>query len=288
MKYKLYHHHHRLDYIAECKYSLNNFEYCGKSLHDKTAMIANENNVIIVEYTDGQSVGQEDVSFVKNILEYTKYFFDNPKQKIFYVRPACSITAQIDIKNYLKSQNVIFFNCLPWPYTKENYQNLLSHRFELRKEGKRRLDLPAFIGNTRHNEIHSLRRQKLENFYDTYKKQICIFEDSRKADYLRVMLTHRVLLQPNGVSVRHNLYEGFLLGTPSIVEKTSYLGNIPDNVYIEDDFCVKTQQEYRVKKLLSDNLYFTEIRSNAIDFFERNMLPDQIIKSIMDFVESHE
>ena len=86
------------------------------------------------------------------------------------------------------------------------------------------------------------------------------------------MCNSKVLLQPHGVSVRHNIYEGMMLGIPSIIENTSYnpeLFGLFQQISFEENSKIE----------IIDNV---ENQNLLIDFFETKMTPDAIINLLID------
>lgn len=286
MKYRVYHSHHRLDYIMQSKYASENFDRGGNTPIDKSACLMSDKSLVIVEYTDGVFEGQENPEWALKTLEAVRKKLHPGDRKVFYVRPACSSIQQRDLRTHLESQGVTLLNCLPWSYNRKGYQDLLGARTEIRKVSPPRLLTPGFIGAVSAPQgPHTLRLKKIGNFDSKYLTKTKIYTSSWDGDFIKAMLSHRVMLQPVGAGVRHNVYEGFMLGTPSIVEKTLYLSNMPGDVYITDDFSSDFREEKVSRILTPGDSAFEEIRQKAIDFFETRMLPDEIIKDIVRQVD---
>ena len=286
VKYKVYHSHHRLDYIMQSKFAYSNFKPGGNTPIDKSACLMNSQNLIIIEYTDGVFEGQENPDWAKKTLEAVKKTLNPGDRKIFYVRPACSLVQQKDLRTYLESQGVTLLNCLPWSYNRRGYQDLLGIREEVRKSTNLRPSEPGFIGTVSGTHgPHKVRSQKISCFDSKYQTKTRIYTKAWDSDFIQAVISHRLLLQPVGAGVRHNIYEGFMLGTPSVVEKTTYLSNMPSDIFVIDDFVSDSTCDRISKILTPGDSSFEEIRQKAMDFFETRMLPDAIIKDVIDQVD---
>jgi hypothetical protein len=322
-KTKLYSHHHRFNYIVNSSALQDSTTLAGSCPIDKCMLLADEDYSAVIEYTDGaiELQGQESTSFAK--MAITKIQSSGIKlhdKRKFYFRPLYSETLSKSLKEMLHEEGWQLKHIMPWSYYAGNYQYFVNNRKSLREivfQNKNRKDF-LFLGNldqkfrpckidkslgTKYPVSHCdvLKTFTEENFldYPNRKTRIINFEKSNNCKVhiesnvaqgskcFDLMNSFKILVQPHGVSVRHNIYEGMCLGIPSVVEKTSYnkslFSLLPMSDFSEKPEDISTQE--MINKMLHDDNYMKELREKLITFFEQNMLPDAIVSSIFEQVK---
>lgn len=307
MKFDLYHHHHRLQYLLLSSRFQNMVNHVGKSPLDKILVLNNSTHTVIIEYTDGVIEKQkcESTFFAKSAIESVEKSIDTKGKKKLYFRPLYSETLSNSLKLMLLDHDWELCSLLPWSYYAGNYIAFYEKRKEIRNfvinnENRKNKNLLFFgrlndiiypkidtaLGSkypVKRNEIkavlaeddiikHPSRSERLTKFSNEVGMSINVVANATEGlQTLNHLCNASSLIQPHGVSVRHNIYEGMMLGIPSIIENTSYnpeLFELFQQVNFENE-----TQVIDFKNVEHQNL--------LIDFFETNMIPDAIINKLI-------
>jgi hypothetical protein len=300
MKFDLYHHHHRLQYLFLSKKFQNIINHVGKSPIDKVLVLNNLTHTIVIEYTDGVIEKQlcESTFFAKNVIDTIEKSIDTKGKKKIYFRPLYSDNLSQSLKLMLDDHGWDLCSLFPWSYYAGNYIAFYEKRKDIRNFvfSNNRKNL-TFFGRTsdiiypkidrnlgtdypvKRSEIkeiideddiikHPSRIKRLENFSKSNNVNINVVSNSSEGlQSLNHICNSRLLIQPHGVSVRHNIYEGMMLGIPSIIERTSY------NIELFGLFQQINFDENEKIEII-DNV---ENQNTLINFFETKMTPDAII-----------
>lgn len=300
MKFDLYHHHHRLQYLFLSKKFQDIVNHVGKSPLDKILVLNNSTHTIVIEYTDGVIEKQqcESTFFAKKVIDTIEKTIDTKGKKKIYFRPLYSDHLSKSLKLMLNDYEWDLCSLFPWSYYAGNYITFYEKRKEIRNFvfSNQRKNL-TFFGRTndivypkidkilgtdypvKRSEIkqtlneddvvkHPSRIERLTNFSKSNCVNINVVSNSPEGlESLNHICNSKLLIQPHGVSVRHNIYEGMMLGIPSIIERTSY--NIElFGLFQQIDFHENEKIE------IFDNV---ENQNILIDFFETKMTPDAIV-----------
>jgi hypothetical protein len=304
MKFDLYHHHHRLQYLFLSKKFQSIVNHVDKSPLDKILVLNNKSHIIIVEYTDGVIEKQlcESTFFAKKVIDTIEKLFDTNQKKKIYFRPLYSDSLSQSLKLMLNDHGWDLCSLLPWSYYAGNYIAFYEKRKDIRNFvfSNHRKNI-TFFG--RLNEIvypkidtklgskypikrsdvkeileesdiikHPSRTDRLNNFSKANNVNINVISNSSEGlQSLNYICNSKVLLQPHGVSVRHNIYEGMMLGIPSIIENTSYN---PELFGLFQQISFEENSEIEI----IDNV---ENQNLLIDFFETKMTPDSIVDTLI-------
>jgi len=99
-------------------------------------------------------------------------------------------------------------------------------------------------------------------------------------------LESKILFQPHGVGPRHNIYEGMMLGIPSIIPECSYLDDVTrEHNFICSEFMHHIPVE-AIKNLLDSPQLYKEKREEIIDIFESNMTHRLLIDRAFNHIEN--
>lgn len=316
-KARLYSHHHRFDYLMRSNVLQDLTVLSGRCPVDKTMLIVGDDYAAVVEYTDGvmEVQGQESTSFAKMTIDkIQKSGIDFDNKRKFYFRPLYSETLSKSLKEMLHEEGWQLKSLMPWSFYAGNYQFFLDNRKSLRdivhqKSNKKDF---LFLGNlqqdlrpckidtsfgTKYPVIHCdivknlseknfisfpSRSQRILNFEKTNNCKVHVKSNVRQGlSCFEAMNEFKLLVQPHGVSVRHNIYEGMCLGIPSVVERTTYNSSL-FSMFPMSDFTEKedTSTRERIDKIINDDSHREDLRQNMIEYFEQNMLPDSIICSL--------
>lgn len=310
MTYDLYHHHHRLQYLTLSSKFQDSTHHAGKSPIDKIMVLIGKSSACVIEYTDGviDQQEQESTFFASQVLDKVETHFDVSGKKRIYFRPLYSQTLSSSLETMLKERGWSLRGLYPWSYYAGNYIAFLSNRKAIREYVRTQRKEGAFFFGRLHDiaypkvdvppgekypvkrseSKHVLssedfisrpsRRERLKNFAVSHGLNIKIVESSAEGrETIQSIMNASFLLQPHGISVRHNIYEGMLLGIPSIIEKTSY------NTELFDNF---TQWNFDEGEP-PINLGRCNLEGDKlIDVFEMHMTPDAIVASILKEMET--
>ena len=120
------------------------------------------------------------------------------------------------------------------------------------------------------------RWQEIESFRTTvdnsYKFDVCgkvSFEN-----YVKLSLKSSAGFHPNGIAIRHAVYEQMCLGIPTIVSSNKY---VPDSI---KKFCLIVDNSTTIDQI--DEFINTVDEDEIIDYWENYMTPERIIKNVFD------
>jgi hypothetical protein len=235
----------------------NSTSHVGKSPIDKTIVLNCKEYIAVVEYTDGviEQQERECVHFTNEVIKAVNQSFDTKTKKKFYFKPLYSKSLSSSTELFLSNQDWEFNSIHPWSYYSGNYAAFFHQRNEIRKaiktESKNEITFFGRFNDSHYSKIdyplgenenfktkrsyHSdclkeedivsrpSRKQRIQNFEKAHDVKVKLYENVCEGiETINAMKNAKILLQPHGISVRHNIYEGMMLGINSIVETTSY------------------------------------------------------------------
>lgn len=321
MKIDLYHDHHRLNYIINSKTIQDNCQRVGNSIIEKTACFVTKASVSVVEYTDGGIEEQncESTLFPQMVIDKIEKNLSVIGKKKNYFRPLYSKKMSSSLEVMLKDRGWELKTLMPWSYNPDNYMFFYNNRKELRKsiDYKNRENF-LFLGSlrdyqySRHDttlgtkypvaHVSILPKDKItnENFHNhpSRKERISAFEFANQCKVkissnilpglscFHEMKKYSWLVQPHGVGIRHNVYEGMCLGIPSIIEKTSYNPELfslfPMSTFEKVENPI-TQR--RILEVIENENERVNLSKTLIDFFELHLAPDRIANNLLAQIE---
>ena len=305
MKFDLYHHHHRLQYLFLSKKFQSVVNHVGKSPIDKILILNNLTHIIVVEYTDGVIEKQlcECTFLIRKVIKSIEKSIDIKGKKKIYFKPLYSGNLSQSSKQLLDDYGWDLCSLFPWSYYNANYIPFYEKRKDIRNfvfsnnrknftffgrtndiiypKINKSLGSDYAVARSEIKEIldeddvikHPSRIKRLENFSKSNNININVVSNVQEGlRSLGHICTSRLLIQPHGVSIRHNIYEGMMLGIPSIIETTSY------NTELFSLF-QQTNFDENEKIEIVDSV---ESRNILIDFFETKMTPDAIVDLLLN------
>lgn len=122
------------------------------------------------------------------------------------------------------------------------------------------------------------RRQEIDSFSKLVKDPFKFVNHSKVSfnDYMKISIQSSATYHPNGIAIRHSVYENMCLGIPTIVASNAY---IPDEI---KKFCLIVDDSTSPKSVSSFVCSANE--DEIIDFWECNMTPEKIVKRVFDQV----
>ena len=276
---------------------------------EKTCVLVYPDFNIVFDMTDGI---HELFPFDETVGLQYRYINAFPGKKYFYVKVNYSSTRSTNHVKLAEMMGGRVISC-PGFSLYRAYNDLVSCRSSLRKKRRdfvKDCSKTSFIGNlldleypelytggefefpvtcvdagillkksvaVKKFKIRPSRNEEIERF----KRQTHIDVDMNVnvpfVSYIELMLKSSSTLQPNGISIRHAVYESMCMGIPSIVFKSSYIKE-------HDEKCMIIFDDDTTKEAIKEKL--TDIdESMIIDHWESTMTPEKIISDVIRQVE---